>query len=187
MHHVEGLLHEAQLLSEESSDLSLDGIFRTIKKSIETFYVSATNLKWFWNNFATKDLTESNSKLHYLLIAFYKLDEKIMQQEEWEHIDSVGPSSEGFTVFCVFCCDFIRENSGYYETILQIMERIDSPEAEKTIERINREEQQRKIKEKEEQRKLQAQKKKSSNTGCGCLIFIVLFFVFVFVVGNAIK
>ena len=57
------------------------------------------------------------------------------------------------------------------------MESIDSSEAEKTIERIKLEEQQRKIKEKEEQRKRKAQKKKSSNTGCGCLFFIVLAFV----------
>ena len=177
LHHVEVLLNKAQVLSEELSGLSLESILRTIKKSIETFYVSAANLKWFWNNFATNDLNESNSKLHCLLIAFYKLDEKIEQDEEWEHIDSVGPSSEGFIIFCDFCCVFIRENSGYFETVLRIMESIDSSEAEKTIERIKLEEQQRKIKEKEEQRKRKAQKKKSSNTGCGCLFFIVLAFV----------
>lgn len=187
LHHVEGLLNEVQLLSGKLSGLNLDSILHTIKKSIETFYVSTANLKWFWKSFATNDLPESNSELHCLLISFYRLDKKIMQDEEWEHIDSVGPSSEDFSAFCDFCCDYNRRNNSCFETVLRIMEMIDSPEAEKTIERIKLEEQQRKLKEKEEQRKIQAQKKKSSNTGCGCLIFIVLAFVVFLVVVNVIR
>lgn len=189
LHHVEGLLNEAHQLSEELSGVSLDSILHAIKESIEKFYDSAANLKWFWNNFATNDLPESNPKLLCLLISFYKLDERIMQYEEWEHIDSVGPSSEGFIIFCDFCCALIRENNSYFETVLQIMEQIDSPEAEKTVERIKLEEQHRKSKENEEKWKLLTQKKKSSNTGsgCGCLIFIVFVVWAFFIVVNVIR
>ena len=191
LHHAEVLLNKAQVLSEELSGLSLESILRTIKKSIETFYVSAANLKWFWNNFATNDLTESNPELHHLLITFYKLDEKIMQHEEWEHIDSIGPSSDVFIAFCDFCCDFIRKNNNCFETVLQIMERIDSPEAEKTIERIKGDLKKRLIKvlSRKKNEKEKTQKKESANTGCGCgcLIFIVFAFAVYLVVGIVVK
>ncbi len=155
LHKAEYLLNEMNEISKELPGLSVENSL-FLQKSIEKFQESAENIKWFWINFAENGLIDSVSQLQILLFSFYKLDERIMQHKDWEQISPVGPSPEVFKTFCKYCLELVQESNDLFDTILQLMENIDNPEAEQTSQTIK--DKQKEI-EQEEQRKRDEQKK----------------------------
>ena len=170
--------------------LNTDEIF-SLQKRIDSFYISVANLKWFWVSFPNNGVIESFSQFRSMLFLFYKLDETIIQSKEWQDINTLGPSEDQFEAFCRFCVDLIQKNYDYAGTVLQIMESIDSPEAEKTVEKINdmlrkklleelkhKQDKEQEEKKKEESFKNEIQKKinekRTESNSCGCLGVLLL-------------
>ena len=192
LHLSKQLLTEREKISKEMPDwlLNKDEIF-SLQKRIDNFYISVANLKWFWMSFSNSGFIESISPFRSMLFLFYKLDETIIQSKEWQDINTVGPSEDQFEAFCRFCIDLIQRNYDYTDTVLQIMENIDSPEAEETVEKI-KDVQRRKLledlkrkqdKEQEEQKKEESFKneiqkrineKRTESNICGCLGVLLL-------------
>ncbi len=192
LHLSKRLLTERQKASKEMPDWSLntDEIF-SLQKSIDRFYISVANLKWFWEFFSNSGFLESISMFQSMLFLFYKLDETIIQSKEWQDISIVGPTEDEFEAFCRFCVELIQKNYDYADTVLQIMENIDSPEAEETIEKIkdlqrkkllevlkHKQEEEQEEQKKEKVLKNEIQKKinekHTESNICGCLGVLLL-------------
>ena len=185
------MLDEIIKLADETPELAIDT--QALQESIDLFLIGTAKLKWFLALLDSNHIASPEQR-RILLSSYYGVNEQFISSEEWERITPVELSTEDIGPFCNYAFEYVHRDPTFTDTVLEIMESIDDPAAEQTVERIKgeqqiriAEEQNRNIKKQEEQRKLRAQKKKNSNTGCGCLIFIVLAFVVFMIIGNVIK
>ena len=137
---AEKLLDEIIKMAEETPELAINT--QAIQSSIELFVLGTAKLKWFL------ELLESNyiaspEQRRTLLSSYYGVNEQFILSAEWESISPVEMSAEDIGPFCNFAFEYIHRDPSYTDAVLEIMESIDDPAAEQTVERIKGEQQKR--------------------------------------------
>ena len=143
-------------LVDETPELAIDT--QSLQSSIEYFVVGTAKLKWFWELLDSNKIAPTEQR-RTLLFSYYGINEQIISREEWERISPIELSSEDIGPFCDYAFKYILRNPSFTDTVLEIMESIDNPAAEQTVERI-KEEQQKRIGEERARKKEEKQYKK---------------------------
>ena len=140
LHESEMMLAEIIKLVGETPELTID--IHPLQGSIEYFVVGTAKLKWFLDLLDSNKIAPTEQR-RTLLFSYYGINEQIIMSEEWERISPVELSSEDIGPFCNYAFECIHRDSSFADTVLEIMESIDDPVAEQTVERIKGEQQKR--------------------------------------------
>lgn len=157
LHEAETTLAEITKLVDETPELTID--IQPLQGSIEYFVVGTAKLKWFLELLDSNKIAPTEQR-RTLLFSYYGINEQITMSEEWERIRPVELSSEEIGPFCDYAFEYIHRDSSFANTVLEIMESIDDPVAEQTVERIKGE-QQKRIDEERVRKKEEKQYKKT--------------------------
>ena len=156
LHEAETTFAEINKLVDEAPELAIDT--QSLQGCIDYFVVGTAKLKWFWDLLDSNKIAPTKQR-RTLLFSYYGVNEQIILSEEWEHITPVELSGEDIGPFCNYAFEYIHRDPSITDTVLEIMESIDDPAAELTVERI-KEEQQKRIDEERARKKEEKQNEK---------------------------
>ena len=156
LHEAETTLAEIIKLVDETPELAIDT--QALQSSIEHFVVGTAKLKWFLALLDSNKIAPTE-KRRTLLFSYYGASEQIILSEEWERISPVELSAEDIGPFCNYAFEYLLRDPSFTDTVLEIVENIDAPAAEQTVERI-KEEQQKRIDEEQARKREEKQYKK---------------------------
>ena len=137
---AEKLLDEIIKMTEETPELAINT--QALQSSIELFVVGTAKLKWFLELLESNHIASPEQR-RTLLSSYYGVNEHFILSSEWESISPIELPSEDIGHFCNYAFEYIHRDPSYTDAVLEILESIDDPAAEQTVERIKGEQQKR--------------------------------------------